>query len=583
MKENIIRFSQCDCEIEKGKFDINNVSLTCPAVWNLISSGFTKGIFQLETRLGSEWAKKVKPSNIQELGALIALIRPGSLEAGQSEEYIDVKFGRKQLNYLHPKLEPILKDTYGCLIYQEEAIKIATEIAGFSLENADELRKAMGKKIPELMSKLKIKFMEGCSKKGLVTKEIAEQIFGWIEKSQRYSFNKSHSISYAMLSYQSSYIKTHFPHEFFTSYLTFSNYKGDPKEEVYELVQDARLFGIDVLPPDIRMCNVYFKMMDNGIRFGLSNIRGVGQSAITKIIEQSQSLSTWNEFLKSLPVLHRSIGIALIKSGACDCYNMQRFQMTKELETIFGTTIKNKEGKNEEVKGLTEKERTWFLNKLTDNKSIKEVLFEMIQQTENSPGKSLSSLKKDDIINWSKKILGESFDFSNMTKIDIINKLKENDYDETLSKSCITGKRLQIIKEKYQQLLEEQFDTNLAKATAEKYFLGISLSCSPADDADDSNASHNCLDLMKCLNGESFSVCAVIDSVKHTKTKKGKNPGAPMCFLTISDSSYSIDHAVVFPDIYEKMHALCKDGLICLVTGYKKNGSIIIQNLQKLI
>jgi len=578
-----IKFSNCGCEVEKGKFDVNNIPLNCPATWNLISSGFTKGIFQLETRLGSEWAKKVKPSNIQELGALIALIRPGSLEAGQSEEYVDVKFGRKKLNYLHPCLENILKDTYGCLIYQEEAIKIATEIAGFSLENADELRKAMGKKLPELMSKLKIKFMEGCLKRGLVTKEIAEQIFGWIEKSQRYSFNKSHSISYAMLGYQSCYIKTHFPHEFFTSYLTFSNYKSDPKQEVYELVQDARLFGINVLPPDIRTCNTHFKMMENGIRFGLSNIRGVGQSAITKIIEQSKSLSTWNEFLKSLPVLHRSIGTALIKSGACDCFNMQRSQMIKELEIIFGTSIKNKEGKNEEIRGLTEKEREWFFNRLVENKSVKDVLLEMVQQTENSPGKSLSSLKKEDIVNWSKKILGEQFDLSGLTKQDIINKLKENGYNEESMKSCVVGKRLQIIKEKLEQLKVDEIDTNLAKSVAEKYFLGIALTASPADDADDSNASHNCLDLMKCLNGESFSVVAVIDNIKCTKTKKGKNIGAQMCFLTISDSTYSIDRAVVFPDIYEKIHCLCKETLVCLVTGYKKNGSIIIQDLKKLI
>lgn len=891
---DIIKFSNCGCEVEKGKFDINNIPLDCAAVWNLISSGFTKGIFQLETRLGSEWARKVKPSTVKELGDLIALIRPGALEclsgdtkilkcksgngknkkfkyraskisdlynkfykcgedkyignhycklnekqiriikillkdgyltqrelakifcvsvrtirnigldkvynnvnykmpfrlnivsldentgklfknkiinvvktgkqkvyeikiknkyndrkqyyrdgkfyikatlehlfltkdgwkklkniknneyiatinkwcekkilkkcsnykniafyhyeyrcifcdweegsldahhidgnrtngdpdnlvwlcpnhhrmceenkfskeqilekrkeyilpfsknikyvqilsikecgeeetydiqvegpnhnyiagdfvvhnSGQTQEYVDIKFGRKKLNYLHPCLENILKDTYGCLIYQEEAIKIATEIAGFSLENADELRKAMGKKLPELMSKLKIKFMEGCLKKGLVTKEIAEQIFGWIEKSQRYSFNKSHSISYAMLGYQSSYLKTHFPHEFFTSYLTFSNYKGDPKQEVYELVQDARLFGINILPPDIKTCNIHFKMIDGEIKFGLSNIRGIGQSSITKIVEQSKSLSTFNEFLKSLSILHRGTGIALIKSGACDCYSMERSQMAKELEVIFGTTIKNKEGKNEEIKGLTEKERAWFFNRLVENKSVKDVLLEMVKQAENSPGKSLSSLKKEDIINWSKKILGEQFDFSGLTKQDIVSKLKENGHNEESMKSCVIGKRLQIIKDKLAQLKIDEVDDNLAKSVAEKYFLGISLSCSPADDADDSNASHNCLDLIKCLNGESFSVCAVIDSVKCTKTKKGKNPGAPMCFLTISDSSYSIDRAVVFPDVYEKLHPLCKDTLVCLVTGYKKNGSIIIQDLKKLI
>jgi len=586
MSDKIIKFSSCNCEVVQGKFNLNDIPLTCPAVWSLISSGFTTGVFQLETRLGQEWARKVKPSNIQELAALTALVRPGCLESGQSEEYVDIKFGKKQPTYLHPRLKDILGDTYGCLVYQEQAIKIATEIAGFSLENADELRKAMGKKKPELMAKLKTKFIDGCIKKGLVSTEVAEQIFGWIEKSQRYSFNKSHAISYGMLSYTTSWIKTHFPNEFFTSYLTFSNYKSDPKEEVYKLVQDARLFGIDVFPPDIRACNIHFQMVDSGIKFGLSNIRGVGQSAILKIVEQSkESLSTWNEFLRSLPLIHRSVGIALIKSGACDCYQMERSQMVKELEILFGTSVRDKDGKNKEIRGLTDKERVWFFNKLFDgdDKTIKSVLAEMVEQASSGMGRSLSSMKKDDIVNWSKKILGETFDFSGMTKLDIINKLKENGYDETAAKPCVSGKRLPIIKNKLEQLTEDELDTNLGKSTAEKYFLGISLSCSPSDDADDSAASHNCLDLMKCLNGESFAVCAVIDSVKHTKTKKGKNPGAPMCFLTISDSTYSVDHAVVFPDTYEKIHGLCKDTLVCMVIGYKQNGSIIITDLKKLI
>jgi DNA polymerase III alpha subunit len=581
-----IKFSSCDCQVEKGKFDSNNISLDCAAVWALISSGFTTGVFQLETRLGQEWARKVKPSNIQELAALTALVRPGCLESGQSEEYVDIKFGRKQPNYLHPRLKDILGDTYGCLVYQEQAIKIATEVAGFSLENADELRKAMGKKKPELMAKLKIKFIDGCLKKGLVSTDTAKQIFGWIEKSQRYSFNKSHAISYGMLSYTTAWIKTHFPNEFFTSYLTFSNYKSDPKEEVYKLVQDARLFGIDVFPPDIRVRNVHFQMIDSGIKFGLSNIRGVGQSAISKIVEQSkESLSTWNEFLKSLPLIHRSVGIALIKSGACDCYQMERSQMVKELEILFGTSVRDKDGKNKEIRGLTDKERDWFFDKLFDgdDKTMRDVLTEMVEQASKMPGKSLSSMKKDDIIGWSKNILGETFDFSGMTKLDIINKLKENGYDESSSKSCVGPKRLKVIEGKLNQLAKDEIDTNLGKSTAEKYFLGISLSCSPSDDADDSAASHNCLDLIKALNGESFSVCAVIDSVKHTKTKKGKNPGAPMCFLTISDSSYSIDHAVVFPDTYEKIHGLCKDTLVCMIFGHKQNGSIIITDLRKLI
>ena len=167
-------------------------------------------------------AKKLKPENIEQLSALIAILRPGTLEAirnGKSvtNHYIDKKNGEESLDYFHPALEPILKSTYGEMIYQEQAMEIAKNIAGFNLQEADMLRKAIGKKKPEEMAKVRNKFMEGCSVLNIVSIDEAEQIFGWIEKSQRYSFNKSHSISYAMNAYLSAYTKAHFPKIFFAS------------------------------------------------------------------------------------------------------------------------------------------------------------------------------------------------------------------------------------------------------------------------------------------------------------------------------------------------------------------------------
>jgi len=583
---NKIKFSNCSCEIELGKFDVNNIPLNCPATFNLISSGFTTGIFQLESRLGMDWSKKVQPQNIEELAALTALVRPGALESGQSDEYVDIKFGRKKPSYLHPCLKDILGSTYNSMIYQEQSLAIAKEIAGFTMVEADNLRKAIGKKIPELMASLKQKFLDGAVKQNKVTKEVAEQIFEWIEKSQRYSFNKSHAISYGMLTYNTAYIKTHFPLEFFTSYLTFSGYKSDTMDEIYRLVQDARLFGIDVLQPDIRECNIKFKMNNERIRFGLSNIKGVGPSAIEKVVEKGpESLSTWQGFLRSIPALHKNVGEALIKSGACDCYNMHRSQMIKELECIFGTQIKDKNGKTKDIRGLTERERRWFFYKLTDDKTVKEVLEEMIDVKNRMLTKALSSMNKPEILQFTKEFTGLSDeDLDKKTKFDLISVLKKYNYEEKKeSKPLSNIKRISVIEEKIKELEHECIDSNLGKATAEKYYLGISLSCSPVDDVDDQEASHTCLDLMKALNGESFSVCAVIDNVKHTKTKKGKSPGSMMCFLTISDSTYSIDHAVVFPDSYEKLSSYCKDGLIGLLQGYKKNGSIIVQNIRKLI
>jgi len=223
------QFQKCACMVTPGKFDINNIPLDCKATWDLISRGHTIGVFQLEKRLGQDWSRKVKPRNIEELSDLISLLRPGPLNANMSQDYVDIKFGIKNNYYIHPLLEPILESTHGCLVYQEEAIKIAVDIAGFSLEAADDLRKAIGKKKPELMAKLKKEFIEGAKETSQIDLEIAERIFGWIEKCQRYSFNKSHAISYAMIGYQTAWLKCHFKHEFFTSYLTFSHYKQDPK------------------------------------------------------------------------------------------------------------------------------------------------------------------------------------------------------------------------------------------------------------------------------------------------------------------------------------------------------------------
>ena len=185
-----------DCTKIKFDSSIKNINLECQRTWDLISDGNTKGCFQLESRLGRSMAKKLKPENIEQLSALIAILRPGTLEAirdGKSvtNHYIDKKNGLESIDYFHSSLEPILKATYGEMVYQEQAMEITKVIAGFNLEEADLLRKAIGKKKPEEMAKVKSKFLEGAKNLNIVTVEEAEQIFGWIEKSQRYSFNKS--------------------------------------------------------------------------------------------------------------------------------------------------------------------------------------------------------------------------------------------------------------------------------------------------------------------------------------------------------------------------------------------------------
>jgi DNA polymerase-3 subunit alpha len=260
---------------------IENINFECSRTWDLISSGNTKGVFQLESRLGHMMAKKLKPENIEQLSALIAVLRPGTLEAirdGKSvtNHYIDKKNGQESVDYFHSALEPILDKTYGEMIYQEQAMEIAKSIAGFSLKEADNLRKAIGKKKPEEMAKLRTRFIEGATANNIVTEQQAEEIFGWVEKGQRYSFNRSHSVSYAINAYLSAYAKSHFPRIFFASYLKFAKDKMDAQREIKELVRNAGEMDITVKTPDFRNLNRFFILKHKDIYFGLTDIKGVG-------------------------------------------------------------------------------------------------------------------------------------------------------------------------------------------------------------------------------------------------------------------------------------------------------------------
>ena len=262
---------------------LEKINLECSKTWDLISSGNTKGCFQLESRLGQSMAKRLKPQNIEQLSALISILRPGCLEAVRdgktvSNHYIDKKNGQESVDYYHPILQSVLEKTYGEMIYQEQAMEISRVVSGFNLQEADVLRKAIGKKKADLMAEVKKSFLQGAKRVNEVDKDTAEEIFGWIEKSQRYSFNKSHAVSYAMNAYLSAYTKAHFPRVFFASYLKFAKDKIDPQQEIKELVRNANEMDINIQTPDIRNLNELFSIKDRKIFFGLTDIKGLGWS-----------------------------------------------------------------------------------------------------------------------------------------------------------------------------------------------------------------------------------------------------------------------------------------------------------------
>jgi len=336
----------CGCKFEKNSKglpvfnpNIEALPLECERTWDMICEGNTKGVFQLESQLGQSKAREVKPRSVEELSDLIAIIRPGCGDAmvkGKSltQHYIDRKAGRDEIKYEDPRLKPILESTYGILVYQEQAMQIAQLVAGFTLEQADNLRKAIGKKKVDLMAKVKEEFLDGAESLGMFSKKDAEEIFSWIEKSQKYSFNKSHSVSYALNGYQTAYAKAHFPRAFFTSYLRHADGKPKPFEEINDLVNNARTMDIDVIPPSIINMNENFCLIENLPAFGIVNVKSVGLSVykqLAGVINKNDydiSSMSWEEFLMKLGRYIKSNSFeSMIRAGVFDCYKVQRNKM----------------------------------------------------------------------------------------------------------------------------------------------------------------------------------------------------------------------------------------------------------------
>ncbi len=266
------------------EIDIDNISIEDKKTFELFSKGQTTGVFQFESGPMREYLKKLHPTSLSDLSAMNALYRPGPMEF--IDDFIDRKFGRQEIEYLHISLEPILKETYGIIVYQEQVIQIANKVAGMSLAEADILRRAMGKKDLAAMAEQKVKFVNGAVEKG-ITQKVATEIFDAIDKFANYGFNKSHSVAYSFVAYQTAYLKAHYTPEFLAANLT--NEFGNT-DKVTNYLEDCRKLGIKVLPPDVNSPSVYFDVEDGQIRFGMSAIKNVGISAVEEIMKVRNEL-----------------------------------------------------------------------------------------------------------------------------------------------------------------------------------------------------------------------------------------------------------------------------------------------------
>jgi len=321
--------------IREGKnpeFDLKLVGDDDPDTYRLLTGGETTGVFQLESSGMKELLVKLKPNCFEDVIAVCALYRPGPLGSGMVDDFILRKHGKKEIVYDFPQLEPILKDTYGVIVYQEQVMLIAQVLAGYSLGGADLLRRAMGKKKPEEMAKQKEIFMAGAAQNKLDAKR-AEAVFDLMEKFAAYGFNKSHSAAYALVAYHTAYLKAHYPVEFMAALLTEDMENTD---KVIKNINEVRSMGIEVLPPDINASSSTFTVHDKAIRFGLGAVKGVGGAAIDAILEtrQEQPFASLHDFCERVDLrkVNKKVIEALIKCGAFDTLDGHRAQYMAVLE-----------------------------------------------------------------------------------------------------------------------------------------------------------------------------------------------------------------------------------------------------------
>jgi len=299
--------------------DIDNVPLDDAKTYQLFVDGQTYGIFQFESSGMREILRRAKPQRLEDLIAMNALYRPGPLKGGMVDDYINRKAGRSVVKYDLPVLEPVLADTYGVIAYQEQVMRMASVVAGFTMGQSDVLRKAMGKKDPKVMAKQREAFMKGALEKNVNEKK-ASKIFELMEFFAGYGFNKSHSTAYAFLAYQTAYLKANYPRHFAAALLTI---EAANTEKLAVYISESRERGIAVLPPDINESQLHFTVVPEGVRFGLTAIKGLGEGAIRSLIEvreRTGRITSIHQLCEELDLrlVNKKVLEALVKSGACD-------------------------------------------------------------------------------------------------------------------------------------------------------------------------------------------------------------------------------------------------------------------------
>jgi len=331
--------------------DIDHIPLDDPETFKLLRAADTTGVFQLESTGMKKILHDMQPDKIEDIVALVSLYRPGPMDSIPT--YIAVKKGLEEPDYMHPMLEPILKETYGIMIYQEQVMQISRDMAGFSLGGADLLRRIMGKKKAELLPPERVKFIEGAKAKG-VSQDVAEKVFDKMAKFASYGFNKAHAAAYAFIAYQTAYLKAHFPAEFMAATMTLDKINTD-KLAIFK--EDVLAHKIEVLQPDINLSEVNFTVQDGKVRYALSAVKNVGEAGMMAVVaerEKNGPFKSIQDFASRVDVsaLNKRYVENLAKSGAFECIEKNRAMVFNNVENIVSYAAQATQGRNSAQMGL---------------------------------------------------------------------------------------------------------------------------------------------------------------------------------------------------------------------------------------
>lgn len=485
------------------------INYDCPATWKLIQEGLSKSLFQCESKLVSHWLKQIKPENLWDLSAVIAIVRPGCLQSGFSDVFVAYRNGSKEFeSFGHPIIDEVFNTTNHILLYQESLIALANKLAFKDLPElerlvkADNLRKAVGKKDQTKLLVIGKEFVDGCVKNG-VELDIANKLLDVIKNCGRYLFNLSHSMAYAHICYKTAWLKVNYPLQARATYLSYAQFKNGQRKfgddlngkykEIYEIIQECRIMGLDILPPNFNKRNENFKIEGESIRYGLAHLKGFGSNTFEKVKDFPQ-ITHWHQIV--IMAFTDNFGYcmnarttrALITTGSFDV-GVGR----KDLLTIFETF-------NE----LTVKEVKWCVEHIVDYPDHRDI----------------------------PKLL------------------------ELCMTECCTTKRKETVRSLATIFKSDVFDHFAWIENEEVDKLGIAMTAT-AVDAKEGNAYNTCLECSQEFSLNTVKhISVVIDKVMPTTTKKGKNPGQQMARISVHDTTGAIENLPIFPDLFLEVSSL---------------------------